>query len=408
MKQSNLGFKEWAILIIVPILMYGFYWYVGFNQVIVKYVVFFTALILLIFNTKSIINSFSKSGSYDGYVALIMLLILFSYLICFIYWGQNPILTYRASADQFLIAYYFILKKFKVNYADLFRIVVFFATFYILLWLIALAAAPRVLFGNLDEVQNDRGFYRILSLRGMDAVCLLFFLCLVKIRDKGVNKIFGIVFAVVCFVVVYFSLSRWIIASLSIVAIFFLFKYNKKVLAVFAVVLVFGGYGLIRNNEVFDTMINMTETQVSERSGNDLRITEYTQFFGVYPFHIGTFMFGNGEPHVVSSYGMREENLKSSIGFNRSDAGYVHVVTSYGFVMLVLYISILIKMTRQKVEYEYVGFKSFVFFLFLVNILKSTFFSYTLTFSICLYALEIERSLVTSSLQAQRKLQSFN
>lgn len=391
METQKLDYVQWLVLILTPVLLWGVYWYVGFNQIIVKYILFITAIILLFVNLQPLLISYKKHNSYDSFIAIIMALILFSYFIALFYWGQSPSLTFRASATQFLILYYYILKKFHVGYEDLCRLVTIFAISYIVLWLIAVAAAPRVLFGNFEEINDNRGFYRIVQLKGFDTVCLMFFLLLVRAREKSIKKWIYIVFSVICYLVVFFSLSRNIIFSLSLVTLAFLFKYNRKVLVVLSFFLLFGGYSFLRNNEIVDSLFTLTEQHIEEKSESNLRFVEYSQFYKVYPFRIGTTLFGNGEPHVASGYGIREERLKDTIGFNRSDAGYVHLFTTYGLAMFLLFVLLFFKVLKQKVSLKFLGYKLFLYFLFLVNIMTSVFFSYSLSLVMCLYALEMER-----------------
>ena len=391
MEKLSLTPTKWAVLLLIPIVFWGFYWYVGFNQTVVKYLLFFLAVTLLLLNLKRLNVSLSKKNSYDKYVSIISCLIILSFFITYIYWGQNPILTYRAAASQFLVLYYFILKEYKVSYDELFRLVTIFAVIHIVLWMIALAAAPIVLFGNEEEISDSRGFYRIVHLKGLDTLCLFYFMVLCQKAERQWKKVLLIACAFICFVLVFLSLSRTLIASISIVTILYLLKKNKKALIVFVVVLGLGGYSTIKNNEIVSSLELMTLNQIKEKNEADLRMVEYTQFTKLYPFHILTSIFGNGEPHIASSYGIREEQLKDSIGFNRSDAGYIHIYVSYGLVMLLVFLLLLIKVVKQKVDEKYIAFKLFIYMLFLANIFSSLMFSYATAFMISLYALESER-----------------
>lgn len=379
--------------------MRGFYWYVGFDQTIVKYILFITAVVLLVYNIKPLMRSFTKKKTYDRIVAIIIFLILLTFVISFAYWGQSPILTFRAAASQFVFLYYFILKKYRVSFDIVLKLVTIFAAIYFILWLIAITAAPTVLFGNLDEVADDRGFFRILQLPGIDNLCLFYFICLVKISRESKRKMWWIVLTMASYIIIFLSLSRNLIFVVSFVTLLFLLLYYKKALLAFGIVLALGGYSLFSNNEILNSLFSMTMSEVEERSENNLRLVEYTEFTKQYPFNIGTFLFGNGEPHVLSSYGQREESLKTSIGFNRSDAGYVHILTSYGIVMMLFLLFLLHKVYKQKVSYNHLGFKLFIFMLFLVNVLSSSFFSYAVSFMISLYALEKDK-------EEQRKLLS--
>ena len=102
-------------------------------------------------------------------------------------------------------------------------------------------------------------------------------------------------------------------------------------------------------------------------------------------------MFGHGSPHVNSSYGEYEELIKYSYGFNRSDAGYVYLIVTYGVSAILLYLNLGLKVFRQKVNLSTMPFKLYVLFIFFISVAGNSFVSNGVGLAISLYVLEQSR-----------------
>ena len=139
-------------------------------------------------------------------------------------------------------------------------------------------------------------------------------------------------------------------------------------------------------------MINLTDKEINSRQEGGLRMVEYKNVFSAYPFHIGTTLFGNGAPHVLSSYGKYNEYLKSSLKFNLSDAGYVGVYVEYGIAMLIVLFFLLVNVVKTPIPIQYQPYRMFIISLFIVCITKYAFWSYGISFAISLYALSLSDS----------------
>lgn len=376
---------KWLVLLGLPIIMWRCYWYVGFNQETTKLICFFITFVVFLFVGKEIVKK--KKKGYDKYVSGIVFLFLVSLLTSYVYWGQSPMLTYRAGVGTLSILYYYILHQFRVNNKELYRIVFILAIIYTVLWLYALSKAPEVVFGNLDEVQDSRGFYRILQLPSIDIVCVLFFVFLVRSSYKNKKLIWGLM-AVGCFVVIFLSLSRMLIFSVLIVSILYVFRNNLKIAFIISIFLFFG-YERIFQNEIVESMIEMTETQINEDEESNLRLVEYNHMFTAYPLHVGTTLFGNGVPHANSNYGKYNEKLKMELGFHQSDAGYVGIFANYGVAMLFLLGLLLVRVIFKKIPNQLQPYRLFIVSLFIYNLTSYSFWNFGISFAIALYALNM-------------------
>ena len=189
-----------------------------------------------------------------------------------------------------------------------------------------------------------------------------------------------------------------LVFAIIVVSGFYILR-KRFVLAVLLVVVLLFSYDRLTQYDVVYGMIKMTEGHIREKEEGNLRLVEYKNVFTAYPSHIGTALFGNGSPHIQSSYGKYDDRLKSSIGFNLSDAGYVGVYVEYGIFMLIILFLLLIKVIRDKIPLQYHPYKLFIITLFIFCITSYSFWKYGISFAISLYALSIagkKRNITTS------------
>lgn len=394
-RMSNTNFFRAFVLIVVPIIFWRFYWYVGFNHNRTALYSFLLAAVLVLFffviSVNGKLRRINKSSYYSKYILFFIPIIFVSILNAGLYWGQSVVLTFRAGCFAFIVLYFYLLYTYKLSYEKGLHLILFFSVIYFVLWLYAVSQAPDVVFGNLEEVRDDRGFARIIQLNSIDLVYLVYFISLVKVSTKKEKlKLLWWMLLIVSSILIFYSLSRVVILASLLISVVFLLR-EKPVYLLLAVVAVLFSYEYIMSNPVVSSLIGLTQEEVGSGSESALRIVEYTQFPQHYPFRIGTFLFGNGSPHVASSYGVYEESLKSVYRFNRSDAGYVGLFVTYGLSSIILFIMLLVRVVKQKVSMRAMPFKLFVIFLFIINISSWEFFTCGIGFMFSLYFLDQDR-----------------
>lgn len=382
------------ILITVPIIMWRFYWYVGFDQKATSLMSFILSAFLVVYLFVIWVNGnlryYSEGSLYSRLVLLILFNVFLSMINAYAYWGQGIVLTFRAGYIFFIIIYFFLLYSTDVSYDDIVRLVLFFSFVYLLLWLYAVSQSPQVVFGNYDEVSDDRGFARIINLSSVDLVYLAYFISLVKVSSgNSENKLVWIGVLVVSLLLIIGTLTRTVIVATILVSGIYLLRRRPGYLIIVVIVTIVAS-GYLVYNEVASSLFDLTYETFEFGPESALRIVEYTQFADFYPFNIGTFLFGNGSPHVESDYGAFEEFLKSDYFFNRSDAGPVGMYVSFGIVSIVLFTIVLIRVIKQKVSDDAMPFKLFVIFLFIINLTSWKFFKFGISFMICLYILDLD------------------
>lgn len=381
--------KTWIkqfIIIVLPIISWNFYNYIGFNQQITKLLGFIVSLILLLFFFHRFLVKYSHKNSYGRYIKIYILIILISFINAFFFWGQSPILTFRASSIYFFIIYYYILKRFKPTYTFILNIIYIYATIYCVLWIIAYNAAPNVLFGNLESLQDSRGMFRVLQLHSFDFVSLLFFYLLV---NPSHNLLRNVIVCLICLAMAFFTLSRMLFGAMILIACLYLFRKRPIILILLAIPLFLLPTKYTFNNIILQNLIELTESQMDEGGGVDgLVRSEYYDFGKLYKQNIFTFLFGNGIAHSDSNYGRIEESYKENYAFHRSDAAYVGQYISFGFCGIICLFIILFLVIRQKIPKECLYLKLFIYYLYIVSLTSNSFIEFTIAFALVLYLLD--------------------
>lgn len=385
--------SRWILLLIVPVIFWGFYWYIGFTTEYIKLIQFIGVLLLIIFLFKEIFLIKYKKKSYSFYVRLLILIIFISIINALLFWNQSPDLTYRAGISSFVVIYYFLLKKLNVTENEIIKLILILAIVHVLLWFYALSKVPNVVFGDLDYLQADRGFFRITQLNGLDIVCLLYFIVLSKLigsRTYNKNILFWTSVTILLFVFIFLSLSRIIVFGILILTLYYILRKKTILFFVFTALLIWGSDFLMRN-EIIYNFFSMTQNQITEGSENNLRIIEYAGFSKYYPWNVFTTIFGHGSPHIESSYGQHEEMLKYIYSFHRSDAGYVYLITTFGISGVLIYLLLGIKVFMHKNAQSIIPFKLFILFLFFISLTRNGFVEFGIGLAISIYILEKNR-----------------
>lgn len=372
---------------LIPIIFWNFYWYIGFNANITKMFVFVFALLFLIRYLPKITYGLTKHNGTNQYLKCIswfVIIVLLSVVNAYIYWGQSPNLTFRSGVGIFVLIsfYYFIRKDPEPQLLE--RTVFLLSVIYLILWLFALSQAPNVVFGNLESVQDDRGFYRILQLAGLDTVVFTYFYCLTQLPEaKGKRRPFMALFIIICLLAIFLSLTRTIIIAVLLFTILYVIRKKSIIFIMLTMIVFLVSSKYILSNEIVSSLFELT----TESSLSDQRAPEYLMAFKLYPFHIGTFLFGNGSEHIASSYGQMEALLKARYAFNRSDAGFVGVYVTYGIIGLFMLLFILLKVINQRVSERYYYLKLFIYFVYFSNLTAYHFSDYGFTLVLSLFIL---------------------
>lgn len=385
--KTKLNDISHILLYVTPVLFWQLYWYIGFDSNTVKLVLFIFSIFLFFFVFKEIL---CQDRDYFRKAFRVFLIVYFlSYISAFLIWDQSPLLTYRAGVFSLVVLYYFLLKKVSIP-INIKKIVSFFSIIYVLLWLFALSKAPETVFGNLDDVTDERGFYRILQLPSIEMVALMYFLCLNDVLHNR-KIIFNSVVSLILFIVIVLSMSRTLIVGIILATLYYFLRLKKIKLIILIVILVSSSSAVLSQNEVVMGMIDMTKDQFENKSENDLRLVEYQHAIQAYNTNALSFFIGNGDGHVSSPLGARDKFLHDSIGFDKADSGYVSIYCSYGIIGLLILLSVCFRCLKLRDHIENLPYQCFIIVLLIVSFTSNAFIQYGIPFMISVYMIGYNR-----------------
>lgn len=383
--NSGLSLWKWMVLLLLPIFSWGCFWYIGIPHNLEKALALASSVLLLVFFFYFVTKRKNNHFSYGRIIKIFIFLSFISILNALFYWGQAPWLTFSAGYGIYIYIYYFVLRELNVSQNQLFRVQVVFAIIYAILWVYAISKAPEVVFGNEEEVGDDRGFFRI-SILGFDFICLFYYYSVVKYLNN-LKSVKWLILTVLSFLLMFASLSRMVIVTMVICTLLYVLR-TKSVKIILLVVLSLAlSYGSIMKNEIVENMIEINERQSNAESDGIIR-SEWGDSFNLFPFHIGTFLFGNGQDHVASSYGKLSEQWKDQYSYNRSDVGYPGLYVTYGIVPLLLIMLLFGKMLVQKIPEEYYYYKLFIIHFLIASITTYYFVFWGVSLMMVVYSFE--------------------
>jgi len=382
--------KFWIIFF--PIASYFFYRYVGFNEQLCKAIYFVVLPITVLFVFSELIGKY-KNKLYAGLVRNIFMLMCFSMLMAYSFWGQGFDLSYRVTAVYLAIVFFFFLMKTKPDLIYLEKIIWFFGILYLMIWIYGLFKAPELVFG-LDlknGIDDSRGVFR-LEVSGRAFLIVCFFMSLNKYTESKKSIWIGIF--ILLFIAIVMQVIRQIIAFSFLIGLYHLLKSNKYLwiwMGLAGIIIIFSINNItIKDKSVIGKLIALSEDQfIQQKHGDeDIRTTEYRYFFTKYSKNIVTDLFGNGVPHTESPYGEKETRLQNLKDLYSSDVGYADIFMRFGLLGLFFYGLIFFRVIKQKVPQKYMYAKLFILYLIFANVAASWVFQDTIVICICLYILE--------------------
>jgi len=287
-------------------------------------------------------------------VFLILTGVFLSMIIASAYHNQNYLLTFWAQRFMYFYIFYFFLHTLKPDLKDLEKIVLTLGILYAASFLIQYIIFPTTIFNVRQDV--DRGTIRIF-IPGSSFMGLSIYMCLH--RFYTLNKV-RYVFLVVIFLSIMILIGTRYALSVTflvVIASLLFSKVIKSRFLIYFLVLVSVIPLFIFFQEIFESMIAVSQEQ-TENFHQNVRIRA-TRFFltDFFPNTLA-YIFGNGQDHMGSPYGMRVFYYKNVLGYFQSDIGIIGDFSKFGLFFAVGALWLLVKalLAPVKPEYSYVKF----------------------------------------------------
>jgi hypothetical protein len=265
------------------------------------------------------------------------------------YHNHSYALTFWAQRYMYYYFLYFFLHILKPDIKELEKILITLGSIYSVAILVQFAVHPTILFDVRQDV--DRGTIRIF-IPGSGYLRLALFYFLHRFYMK--NQIRDI-FPVVLFLSILILQGTRYGLSATVLVILFSLVFSKTIRSrslIFVVVLVSIVPLYYIFQDIFAGLIEVSERQ-SKNIENDIRIRAATFFLTDFFPNTISYIFGNGQDHMGSIYGIRVYGYKVFQGYYQSDVGLAGDFSKFGLFFLIGALWLIIKALRTPLRPEY-------------------------------------------------------
>lgn len=386
-KRRNIIF--FFILLFWFIFKIGVYRYVGFPQAVkLSIIVKFLSAGMFLFCIKDIL----RIKKYK-YTSLIAINVILSFLISIFLWDASPYYSVQAQGTSVGLLYiivYFALRKWKVEKMTVQYVLITLSIIYLLCWGYSLYKMPEMVFGidrdnNYGEIVEERGFYRLFIPGNISPILSFYFLGIFLNKKKK----WGLFLFLVMLLIVILHVGRQIIIWTVIISSIMIFVHYRKSIVYFLFSIILGYISLqfiAEEVPAVSAMIELTDEQ-GKYFEKDIRVKASKYFIFDYPHNFVTTMLGNGVPAVGSELYRIEQHAVRK-GYYQTDVGFIAMYCNYGIITIILFVLLLIKVIRLKVEPNYEYLKYYIYFLYGTYLMSQALTSSIFTLMMAYYVLE--------------------
>lgn len=341
-----------------------FYQYVGFSQAnnISKIVTYLSAA-LYVFYMGDILRIKEHK-----YVSLIAIEVIVSSFISIVLWDASPYYVVQAQGTSVGLLYvivFFALRKMNAGKTTVQNVLIALSIIYLLCWAYSLYKIPELVFGvdrddNYGEM-TDRGFYRFFIPGNVSAILSFYFLGIFLYKRKrwGLFLAFGMLLVVILHV------GRQMIVWTIIISIIMAFMRYRKKLTYLVLATTVGYIGLMfvaKEIPAVSAMYEMSKDQGNDFE-NDIRMEASKYFIFDYPHNPITSVLGNGVPTRGTEL-LKIEQIGAKRGYFQTDVGFIAMYCNYGVLTIILFLLLLIRIVKMKVEPDCLYLKYYIFFVY--------------------------------------------
>jgi hypothetical protein len=285
---------------------------------------------------------------------LILTAVFLSMIIARSYHNQGYGLTVWAQRYMYFYIVYFFLHILRPSIRDIEKIFLTLGIVYAMSYFIQYLIYPTAIFDVRQDL--DRGTIRIF-LPGSSFMFLALFISLQ--RFYMTNKPIYLALVISFFAIMVLQGTRNSLAATGLVLILSLLfskTIRSRYLIYFLIVVSFVPvYYLLE--DIFIGLVEVSEQQ-SQNLESNIRIKAATFFLTDFFPNTLSYIFGNGQDHMNSIYGVRVDTYKLVHGYYQSDVGFVGEFSKFGLLFAIGAIWLFIKVfaTRLRPEHNYVKY----------------------------------------------------
>ena len=316
-----------------------------------------TAMMLAIIVVKEVYGGIvTIEHNFKHPIFLILTGVFLSMIIAQAYHYQGYLLTLWAQRYMYFYFFYFFLHILRPEIKDLEKIILTLGTVYALSILVQFAFYPTIIFDVRQDV--DRGTIRIF-IPGSSFMRLALFYFLHRFYQK--NQIRDI-FPVILFLSILILQATRYGLSATVLVILFSLVFSKTIRSrylIFFIVLlsVIPLYFIFQ--DIFTGLIELSERQ-SQNFENDIRIRAATFFLTDFFPNKLSYVFGNGQDHMRSIYGLRVYAYKVYRGFHQADIGLIGDFSKFGLFFVIGVVWLMLKALKAPLKSEFTYIKYYI------------------------------------------------
>ena len=340
---------------------------------------------------RDIFFTIQKNSRYAQIMKIFVMVILSSMITAYVFHGQDIFksVTVVLTNLSLFIFFFFYKNKISIRYTE--KIIWVMLIIHLMIFFIALAYAPAVIFDLSDSVA-DVNMSRVIArvkVLGVGFVYLGFFMALNKMTVPKFNYKYGIL-SFFLFIIILMNVSRQHIIFSLLVGILLVFKNVKWYFKIISIALTayFVTY-LFENVEVVKNLFQLTTSQIDEDGMQNIRVRAFKYFFLDYNDNWGQILFGNGIVHLSSNWGMKEVASMYKTGFVMADVGYAKLYVYWGAIGVLLLMYLSMKIFTQKIPPTLDYCKYYFLFMLLTNVASHSFFTDMVQVAFVIYILDV-------------------
>ena len=334
--------KLQIIFVFVSVIFYLKFFDARFmNDSVIIYLQYLDVIIVVFLSVPYI---FPKYHGFVFPVQLILVSIIISIFMSYIFWDQGFKDSLIATLPYLILFLFFYLLQIKFPIDVLEKIIVAYGVIYILLYFFQFAKSPTVLFGKSlwgDEFTEVRGVIRII-FPGGGFFILSSCIAINKLTSEEKNKWFWLTMSFFGILIPILQVTRQFIICVFLIYLYHAIRYfsiTKKVMVGLGLVLVFIS---IQNSDlpIIKGIRDASEHDIGQ--GKDyIRVLAGEYFLFDFSPNDITHIFGNGVPYWgLSEYGFFVEMLSVEHEFFLSDVGIIAVYAMFGVLAIFGYVAI--------------------------------------------------------------------
>ncbi|MBI6118425.1 hypothetical protein [Salegentibacter maritimus] len=313
-------------------------------------------------------------------VQLLLIAMFISIIMAGLYWDQSLLDSLIAVAPYLIVFIFFYLWhiQFPVNILE--KIIVFYGSLYILLYVFEFVTSGTVYFGKPlwgDEFLVSRGITRII-FPGGGVFVLTSFIAINKLTSQDKNRWFWLLLAIAGIVIPVMQVTRQFIVGILLIYLYHVIRSIRiwKKLVVFASLVSIIIFLQYVNHPIIDGLIDSTRNDANLGS-NYIRVLAGEFFLTDFSPNLSTQILGNGVPYFgVSNFGLYVDSLGVTQEYFLSDVGIIAVYVMFGVLAIIAYLLIFIKSFIIPLPENFQYLKYYLWFMLLTSLTWYTTYHY--------------------------------